>query len=161
MTDNHLLFSIHSIRAEQTLQLRCAILANGHADSCRFRGDDDKSTLHLGLYEHEEIVAVASICQEALQGSNDDTAWRLRGIAVEPRLQGYGFGGVLVRLCVEHARSLGARMVWCTARESAKRFYEALGFTSSWPPFTLPTRGDIRFYEMHYVLPGNPIADVD
>ena len=161
MPDSPALFSIHAVSAEHVLPLRRSILLDNQADSCRFRGDDEPTTLHLAVYEDERIIAIATVCREALPGSHSDTAWRLRGVAVEPLVRGYGFGRTLIKLCFEHARRHGGRLAWCTARESARGFYEALGFASSSPPFKLPSRGDLLFYEMHYVLPGEPISDVE
>jgi len=161
MPDSRALFSIHTVSAEDVLPLRGSILLDNQTDSCRFRGDDDPTTLHLAVYEGERMIAVATVCREALPGVQSDSAWRLRGVAVEPHARGYGFGRTLMKLCCDHARRHGGRLAWCTARETARGFYEALGFTSSSPPFKLPSRGDLLFYEMHYVLPGEPIADVE
>lgn len=107
------------------------------------------------------MVAVATVCREALPGAPSDTAWRLRGVAVEAHVRGFGFGRTLMKLCFEHAQRHGGRLAWCTARETARGFYEALGFASSSPPFKLPSRGDLLFYEMHYILPGAPSMDVE
>jgi ribosomal protein S18 acetylase RimI-like enzyme len=159
MPDHSFSFSIRSVGVEQVLALRGAVLLNGDSNSSRFTGDDRESTLHLAVYEGNEIVAVSTICEESAPDSGGDSAWRLRGVAVEPRLQGYGFGRVLVKLCIEHARRHRAERVWCTARESAKRFYDALGFVSSRPSFTLPARLDLQFYEMHYLLPAKTADD--
>lgn len=156
-----MLFSIHRISAEQAFPLRRAVLLDGIAESCRFRGDDDEGTLHVAVSQGERMVAVATVCLESLPGCSSDTAWRLRGVAVEPDARRFGFGRVLIKLCCEHARRDGGRLVWCTARESARGFYEALGFASSSAPFTLPSRGELLFYEMHYILPGDPIQDVE
>jgi GNAT superfamily N-acetyltransferase len=161
MLDSPALFSIHAVSTEHVLPLRRSILLDNQADPCRFRGDDDQTTLHLAVCNDARIIATATVCREALPGSQSDTAWRLRGVAVEPLARGYGFGRTLIKLCFEHARRHGGRLAWCTARESARGFYEALGFASSSPPFKLPSRGDLLFYEMHYVLPGEPISDVE
>ncbi|MFM0643228.1 GNAT family N-acetyltransferase [Paraburkholderia bryophila] len=155
------LFAIRSVPAEQVYPIRSSVLLDGDTSQCRFRGDDQDSTLHLAICDDDAIVAAATVCQEAFPGSPGDHAWRLRGVAVEPSMQRYGFGRMLIKLCFDHARKEGGRIVWCTARESARGFYEALGFASASPPFTLPTRGDVLFYEMHYVLPGEPVADVE
>jgi GNAT superfamily N-acetyltransferase len=161
MPDSPALFSIHAVSAQHVLPLRRVVLLDNQADSCRFRGDDDPTTLHLAVYQGECIVAVATVCREALPGSQDDTAWRLRGVAVEERLRGWGFGRTLMKVCVDHARRHGGRLAWCTARETARGFYEALGFASSSPTFRLPSRGDLLFYEMHYALSGRPVSDAE
>ena len=161
MSQHRTLFSVCSVPVEWVYPLRTAVLLEGRPDSCRFRGDDDASILHLAVYQNERIVAVASVCREALSGSVSDAEWRLRGIAVEEGLRGYGLGRLLVKLCLDHVQKEGGRLAWCTARESARKFYELLDFVSFTPPFTLPSRGDVRFYEMHHVLPGGHGLDVD
>ncbi|TKC88647.1 GNAT family N-acetyltransferase [Trinickia terrae] len=161
MSDHHMLYSICSVPAERVLSLRSEVLLDGNAESSRFVHDDEVSTLHLAVCEHEEIVAVATVCREALPGSTSAKEWRLRGVAVEPRLRGYGFGRLLIKLCLDHVQKEGGRTAWCTARESARGFYEALGFASSAPPFQLPSRGDVLFHEMQYVLSGEAISDTE
>lgn len=156
-----MLFSIHRISAEQAFPLRRAVLLDGTAEACRFRGDDDESTLHVAVLQGERMIAVATVCLESPPGCSSETAWRLRGVAVVPDARRFGFGRVLIKLCCDHAKRRGGRLVWCTARESARSFYEALGFTSSSAPFKLPSRGELLFYEMHYVLPGVPGQDVE
>ena len=128
MSQHRTLFSVCSVPVEWVYPLRTAVLLEGRPDSCRFRGDDDASTLHLAVYQNERIVAVASVCREALSGSVSDAEWRLRGIAVEEGLRGYGLGRLLVKLCLDHVQKEGGRLAWCTARESARKFYELLDF---------------------------------
>lgn len=161
MPDSPALFSIHAVSVEHVIPLRRAILLDNPADRCHFRGDDEPTTLHIAVYDPERVIGVATVCAEASPGSQSDSAWRLRGMAIEPKTRGFGFGRTLIKLCFDHARRHGGRLVWCTARESARGFYEALGFTASSPPFTLPSRGDLLFYEMHYALPGKPTCDVE
>ncbi|WP_206997721.1 GNAT family N-acetyltransferase [Trinickia mobilis] len=153
MSDNHMLFSVCSVAAERVFPLRSKVLLEGNAESCRFRHDENDSTLHLAVYRSDRIVAVATICRESLPGSASDAEWRLRGVAVEARLRGYGLGRLLTKLCLDHAQNEGGRLAWCTARESARGFYETLGFASCAPPFQLPSRPDVLFHEMHCVLP--------
>ncbi|SDG66997.1 GNAT family N-acetyltransferase [Paraburkholderia phenazinium] len=148
------LFSVRSVAAERVYPLRSAVLLDGHSESCRFHGDDEASTLHLAVYQNERIVAVSTICREALRGATSDTQWRLRGVAVESEWRGHGLGRLLVNMCLDHVQKEGGQLAWCTARESARTFYESLEFVASAPPFTLPSRGDARFYEMHHVMPG-------
>lgn len=161
MPDSPTLFSIRAVSVEHVIPVRRSILLNDPSNPCRFRGDEEPTTLHVAVYDQERIIAIATTCAEPLPGSLSDSTWRLRAVAVEPNARRFGFGRILIKLCLDHAHRHGGRLAWCTARESARGFYEALGFTSSSPPFTLPSRGDLLFYEMHYVLPGNPIIDVE
>jgi GNAT superfamily N-acetyltransferase len=53
---------------------------------------------------------------------------QLKGMAVDDALQGSGLGALLVERGMEHARGLGATLVWARARDSALYFYERRGF---------------------------------
>ena len=55
-------------------------------------------------------------------------AVQLKGMAVDDSLQGSGLGALLITRGLEHARSLGASVVWARARDSALYFYERRGF---------------------------------
>ncbi|MEY4032175.1 MAG: hypothetical protein RL573_1087 [Actinomycetota bacterium] len=55
-------------------------------------------------------------------------AVQLKGMAVDDELQGDGLGALLIDRGLQHARSLGAEVVWARARDSALYFYERRGF---------------------------------
>jgi ribosomal protein S18 acetylase RimI-like enzyme len=62
--------------------------------------------------------------------SDDEAAFRM--LVVDPAAQGRGIGELLVRTCLERARTAGKRrMVLSTDRRmtAAQRLYERLGFT--------------------------------
>ena len=61
--------------------------------------------------------------------------------AVRGRLQARAGAGL-------RARARGAALVWCTARETAYRFYEKLGFTADDATITMPGRTDTAFHVM-------------
>ncbi|WP_332451769.1 GNAT family N-acetyltransferase [Burkholderia ubonensis] len=144
------LFTIAEIPAEQTYPLRAAVLLVGDEQACALPGDHDPTTVHFAVRDDANIVAVASICEERLKDDPAPRAWRLRGMAVAPPMRGLGFGQLLVRLSIRRARQAGAELVWCTARESARDFYRALGFVADSPPFSMPTRPDLKFYLMKH-----------
>ncbi|MBZ5796140.1 GNAT family N-acetyltransferase [Burkholderia contaminans] len=148
MVTHDTLFSISLIQAEQTYPLRAAILLNGNLDACELPGDIEATTLHLAIRNPAGIVAVASLREERRDDDPAHAAWRLRGMAVQPEVRGMGFGRVLVQIAVRHAQTHGAELVWCTARESAYRFYEKLGFVPDASLMTMPGRTDTAFYVM-------------
>lgn len=148
MTSGDTLFTIESIDAAQTHPLRAMILLNGDLDASALTGDQAPTTLHVGVRDASGIVAVASLCEELREDDPARPAWRLRGMAVHPAVRGMGFGRVLVQICVRHAEARGAALVWCTARESAYRFYEKLGFAADDATITIPERTDIAFHVM-------------
>ncbi len=106
-----------------------------------YPGDDAPDTLHLGAFEGDRLVGIASICREAPPGADEPDAWRIRGMATVPELRGAGVGGRLLEECVAHARSRGAVMVWCNGRVGAVAFYERHGFEAVRGPFDVPPIG--------------------
>lgn len=152
MTSGVPLFTIASIDAAQTHPLRAMVLLNGDLNACELAGDHAPTTLHVGVRDRTGIVAIASLCEEARDDDRARPAWRLRGMAVHPAVRGMGFGRVLVQVCVRHAEERGAALVWCTARESAYRFYEKLGFATDGASVTMPGRTDTAFHVMRRYL---------
>lgn len=156
MATHDTLFSISLTQAEQTYPLRAAILLNGNLDACELPGDHAATTLHLAIRNPAGIIAVASLCEERRDDDPAHAAWRLRGMAVRSEVRGLGFGSLLVRIAVRHAQAHGAELVWCTARESAYRFYEKLGFVSDGSQMTMPGRTDTAFHVMRLRLDHRP-----
>ncbi|MBN3832317.1 GNAT family N-acetyltransferase [Burkholderia sp. Ac-20344] len=152
MTTGDTLFTIATIEAAQTHPLRAMILLNGDQNACELAGDHAPTTLHVGVRNASGIVAVASLCEESREDDRARPAWRLRGMAVHPAVRGMGFGRVLVQVCVRHAEARGATLVWCTARETAYRFYEKLGFAADVATVAIPGRTDTTFHVMRRYL---------
>ncbi|WP_103807414.1 N-acetyltransferase [Burkholderia pseudomallei] len=124
-------YSIVTVPVASVLPLRARILLDGDENASRFPCDDHDATLHLAARTSDGIVAVATICRQPFREFPPDGAWRLRGVAVEPLMQGHG-----------------------VARDSARGFYAALGFATSGTPLAIAARPDMVFHEMHLLLPG-------
>ena len=73
------------------------------------------------------------------------TSIRLRGMAVEPRFQKSGVGSVLLLYGLDAMRSLGANVVWCSARTGVLPFYERHGFIVTGEAFDIPDAGPHRY----------------
>ena len=85
--------------------------------------DDLAETFHLAAIDDDGgVLAVASF-------TPDGERVRLRGMAVEPDLQGRGVGRLLMQAAVARLRVQGATMLWAHARDSALGFYERFGMT--------------------------------
>jgi GNAT superfamily N-acetyltransferase len=108
--------------------------------------DDDPGTIHLGAFDGERLVAVATFFEEACPLRPDSPAWRLRGMATLPDMRGCGAGLGLVAEGVRIAKASGATLMWCNARVSARGFYEKTGFVTIGDRFELPVAGP------HYVM---------
>lgn len=127
---------IAEITAADTATIRDEVLRRGTpSDSVEFPGDHDPSTLHLGAYADGELVAISTWLQrldppaEVLWPGDDGVVTvQLRGMATVERCRGTGLGMRLVDAGLDHARRIGARVVWARARDTALGFYEHAGF---------------------------------
>jgi len=130
-----------------------AVLRPGRPEAeCEFEGDDDELTFHAGAVLDGRVVSIASLYVEARPddaaggaAAGPDhaagTAWRLRGMATEPDLQGCGAGRVALDACEAFAREHGATLLWCNARTPAVGFYERMGWQVLGTEFDIPTVG--------------------
>ncbi|SDD14609.1 GNAT family N-acetyltransferase [Glycomyces harbinensis] len=95
----------------------CADFADGH--------DAERETGWIAEIDGEPVGSVLCV-------SAGGTTAKLRLLWVEPSARGKGVGGLLVRRCVEFARSAGYTdlTLWTTSMlEPARRLYRDAGFT--------------------------------
>jgi GNAT superfamily N-acetyltransferase len=124
------------IEARETLPLRSIVLRDNIAEAlCVFPTDEVPGAFHLGFFEQERLVCVASFFPDNHPGEVTSTSrleegegYRLRGMATDPQFAGKGFGAALVNFAKEHLKNLQASYLWCNARSSAEGFYSKLGF---------------------------------
>lgn len=121
---------IRFIQTKDTLPLRSLVLRGGaNPELCRFDGDDDESSFHLGYFEGEELICIASFHQighKRVEATG--TGFQLRGMATAPEYQGKGIGNRLLNFAIIYLRGQKAAYLWCNARKLAYRFYLSLGF---------------------------------
>lgn len=106
-----------------------------------FEGDDAHDTLHVGAFNEDVLVGIASVMRESPPGDEDPNAWRLRGMATVPAVRGQGYGGALLERCLRHAIDRGGDLAWCTARVPAAGFYRRYAFESVGEVFDVPSIG--------------------
>lgn len=122
--------------------LRGRVLRAGRPpEESRFPGDEAEDTVHLGAFAGERCVGVVTLLRER----PDLPEMRLRGMAVEPEMQGRGVGAALLRHAERLADAAGLDL-WCNARASAVGFYERHGWVREGEPFDIPPIG------LHYVM---------
>lgn len=91
-------------------------------------GDEQADTVHLAVRDGDRLVAVAAFVPGA-------EGVQLRGMAVDPDVQGQGVGRLLLDSAMERLRAAGVTRLWCNARDTAVPFYERLGWTVTGPGF--------------------------
>jgi len=88
--------------------------------------DTDPHAVHLAAYLDERLVGCATIFPSPYEEL--PIAWQLRGMAVDPDVQGHGIGRQLLEAAVGIAAAAGAPLMWAYGRISALGFYQRLGW---------------------------------
>jgi GNAT superfamily N-acetyltransferase len=139
--------TVRPIPAAATRPLRRRILRPGQAEhELVYPGDDDPASLHVGWFDGDSLLGIASVYRQSPEGAPDDPGdWRLRGMAVVPEARRRGIGAALVAACEAHARARGGARLWFNARVDALPFYLALGYEAVGGIYELPGAGPHRF----------------
>ena len=117
------------LEPEATHSLRRAVLRDGTAsDRVVFDGDDEPTTIHLGVRRGGELIAISSWMRRRYPDLPALVGYQLRGMATEPRSSGTGAGTALLVEGIRRVTERGASVVWARARVSALPFYERHGF---------------------------------
>ena len=119
---------------DEILPLRHAVLRPGKPESASV-WDRDSDAVHIGAWHGDELVGCATVFADPWEGADgwpaDPTAWRLRGMAVDPARQGGGIGRAVLSAALDAARDAGAPLIWANARMTAMAFYESAGFVAT------------------------------
>ena len=130
---------IRRITAEELRPLRHSVLRPGQAfEETRYPGDD--AGLHLGAFDGDRLVGIASLYEED-RGGGRAGGWRLRGMATDPGVRGAGFGAALLAACLDTVAAAGGTELWCNARMAAVGFYRRAGFEVVSEEFDVPGIG--------------------
>ncbi len=123
-------FEVREVAAVDTHDLRRRVLRGGAADAeVRFPDDDRPEAFHLAAVDPAgTVVAVSTWAPVPTERRPGRVAWRLRGMAVEPSLQGSGVGAMLLRAAEERLLALGVEVLWADGRDTALSFYERHGW---------------------------------
>jgi GNAT superfamily N-acetyltransferase len=140
-------YHIRQITDQETHAVRHPILRPGKpVSTCIFKGDELKTTIHLGLYVNSEIIGVASFLKNPYRPLHYKNQYQLRGMAILETFQRKGLGNKLIIHAENLLKPLGVNVIWCNAREIAVNFYKRNGFKIISKPFDIPKIG------IHYVM---------
>jgi predicted GNAT family N-acyltransferase len=120
---------IRFIPAEEVLPIRNEVLRQGRLtlDECRFTGDKMEGAFHLGYFDNDQLVCVASFHPQNYRKYNGN-AYQLRGMATIEKSRGKSIGNQLLNFAIVYLRGQKVNYVWCNARVSAIKFYQNIGF---------------------------------
>jgi GNAT superfamily N-acetyltransferase len=138
---------IRFITVEEALPLRNVVLREGKLplDECRFPSDNLPGNFHLGYFDNEKLICIASFHPQSY-GEYPGAGYQLRGMATADGYKGKGIGKELVEFAKQYLRGRSADYMWCNARQVAVPFYERLGLKIVSPQFEVPGIGP------HYVM---------
>jgi phosphoribosylformimino-5-aminoimidazole carboxamide ribotide isomerase len=86
--------------------------------------DDDEKGLHLGLYDHGDLVSVISVFDR-------NGVVQFRKFATKTNWQGKGYGARLLQHVMNWAHSQGKKSIWCNARLTATGIYKKFGMQAT------------------------------
>ena len=120
---------VKEITTDETLPLRSAVLRDGKPfDECRFAEDGKPGSFHLGYFDDEHLVGIASFYPIGFDNI-EEPGMQLRGMAIDEQYQGKGIGKAILQFADEKIKSDPAiTHIWCNARKIAYKFYESQGF---------------------------------
>ncbi len=144
MKDN---IQIREISPQETYVVRHPVLREGRPiEDCRFDGDELSSTYHLGLFDDNVLVGVASLMKHNHVYFSDTNQYQLRGMAVLKSHQGQKLGDVLFAYAETLLKTKSIPLLWFNAREVAVNFYKRNGAKIVGNPFEIDGIGT------HYVM---------
>jgi GNAT superfamily N-acetyltransferase len=134
---------VRPISVAETRVLRQAVL-RPHETLAQVAGGEAAGAFALGAFAADELVAVGLVSPDGGPG-----AWRVRGMATQPRARGQGAGTAVLAGLIDHAAAHGATRIWCNARTPARSLYERAGLRVASAEFELPGIGPHFVMEMY------------
>ena len=133
---------IKFVAVEKILAIRNEVLREGklNPDECRFPSDLNEGAFHLGNFEENLLVSIASFHPQNIEPYTE-RGFQLRGMATIPGYQGKGMGNQLLNFAIVYLRGQKANYLWCNARKKALNFYGSIGFEIISDEFDVPGIG--------------------
>lgn len=134
--------TIKIINAKELYDLRHQILRPHRPyEDIVYDTDLQKETFHVGAYESDRLVSIASFNQDQLPDMNGTKHFRLRAMATLPAYRRLGLGREVVAFALERLKTKDIDVLWCKGRTTVQAYYESLGFEPFGEVFDYPTIG--------------------
>jgi GNAT superfamily N-acetyltransferase len=142
------MIEIQNITAREAIAVRHPVLRNGKPiESCHFSGDDLGTTYHLGAFEKDLLIGVATflmnkdITIKEIKDIKLFYCYQLRGMAVIEKAQKKGIGKKILLHAEDMLRQQEIKILWFNARTTAVPFYEQLNYKVISDVFDVPGVG--------------------
>lgn len=134
-------YQLKTITSQETWSVRHPVLRAGRPiEDVYMDGDNTPSTLHLGIYYKEDIIAVASFMDDSFKDFTGKQS-RLRGMAVLPEYRKKGLARLLLEKGEQLLKEKKYTLLWFNAREVALSFYKKFGYEIVGGIFDIPKVG--------------------
>jgi len=121
--------NVKQIEAKDTYPIRSVVLRPGlPKETCHFAGDHDEHTFHLGAFEDNQLVSIASFYFVKNPQIQNNYQYQLRGMATLEQHRAQGLSSALLRTAFPIIKNNHVDLLWCNARKEAQGFYEKVGF---------------------------------
>lgn len=90
----------------------------------------EKYDIHIGAFNEHKLIGVLILTK------TDDESIRMRQVAVDESLRGFGVGRKMVEYCELDAKEQGYKRIHLHARKAAVEFYFKLGYKAIGDEFT-------------------------
>lgn len=138
---------IKQINAKDTQDIRHRVLRPEQPESnAIYPNDDLEGTFHLGAFENDVLIGIASFYPEKSAIIMNSTQYRIRGVAAERGMRLKGVGSALLAAGEAEIWHHNAEIIWCNARIVAVGFYEKHGYRKVGKSFVIPGIGE------HYLM---------
>lgn len=122
------MFQIKSIQVDETYPIRQKVLRPQQSlAACQYKGDEDLSTFHLGVFADGKLISIGSFYREAHPDLREDVQYRLRGMATLEEYRNKKAGSHLIHEAEKLLGQKSANLWWCNARLEAINYYKKLG----------------------------------
>jgi GNAT superfamily N-acetyltransferase len=120
---------VTEITETDTHGLRRKVLRDGRPDAVvEFPQDATPGCFHLGAFDGDDLVGVATFFPEGTDLRPGARGVRLRGMAVDHDTQGKGIGRAILEAAAALLRLEEVDVLWAHGRDSALGFYQRLGW---------------------------------
>lgn len=143
------MIKIKNISAQETYEIRLAVLRNNIDLPYKFKEDEFENTFHLGAFYNDKLVGIASFMQNRIDVVKGEQ-YQLRGMATLPEVRGMGAGRLLIEEAKRTLKAKEINILWCNARKEAVGFYKSLDFVIIGEEFEVQKVGP--HFKIYYIV---------
>lgn len=133
---------VKQITAKDAYQIRKEVLSSYQTvKEFEYDLDNDRHTFHLGVFDKDKLVSVASFYREKCRFFEEENQYRIRAMATIEDYRRKGAGRLLLKEGEKLLKQRYARLVWCYVDEAYSDYYTTFGFREYGKVFVVESIG--------------------